>query len=72
MLVLAVLGAARQEACCWPSCCSDWNANVFLIKALARGADIHLNWTVLAVAIGCCRGFQPGGFSLSGAAAVGH
>lgn len=23
----------------------------FLIKALARGADIHLNWTVLAVAI---------------------
>jgi predicted permease len=25
---------------------------VFLIKALARGADIHLNWTVLAVAIG--------------------
>jgi predicted permease len=25
---------------------------VFLIKALARGADIHMNWTVLAAAIG--------------------
>jgi len=25
----------------------------FLIKALARGADIHMNWTVLAAAVAC-------------------
>ena len=47
-LVLAVLGAAGGVLLAW-TMLSGMRA--FLIKALARGADIHMNWMVLAAAI---------------------
>jgi putative ABC transport system permease protein len=47
-LLLAALGAAGGVLLAW-SMLSLMRA--FLIHALARGADIHINWTVLAAAI---------------------
>jgi len=48
-LLLAVAGAAGGVLLAW-SMLDTMRA--FLIKALQRGADIHLNWTVLAAAVG--------------------
>jgi putative ABC transport system permease protein len=48
-LLLALLGAAGGVWLAWTML--DL-MRTFLIKALARGADIHMNWTVLAAAIG--------------------
>jgi predicted permease len=47
-LLLALLGAAAGVLLAWTML--DL-MRAFLIKALERGADIHLNWTVLAAAI---------------------
>jgi predicted permease len=47
-LLLALLGAAGGVLLAW-TLLSGMRA--FLIKALARGADIQMNWTVLAAAI---------------------
>jgi predicted permease len=47
-LLLALLGAAGGVVLAWAML--DL-MRAFLIKALARGADIHLNWTVLGAAI---------------------
>ena len=47
-LLLALLGAAGGVLLAW-TLLNGMRA--FLIKALARGADIHMNWTVLAAAI---------------------
>lgn len=48
-LLLALLGAGGGILLAWTMLDA---MRAFLIKALARGADIHLNWTVLGVAIG--------------------
>jgi predicted permease len=47
-LLLALLGAAGGMLLAWTLLDG---MRAFLIKALARGADIHMNWTVLAAAI---------------------
>ena len=47
-LLLALLGAAGGVVLAWAMLDT---MRAFLIKALARGADIHLNWTVLGAAI---------------------
>ena len=47
--VLAAMGAAGGLFLAWASL--DLMRN-FLIHALQRGAEIHMNWTMLAVAIG--------------------
>jgi putative ABC transport system permease protein len=47
-MLLALLGAAGGVVLAWAMLDP---MRAFLIKALARGADIHLNWTVLAAAI---------------------
>jgi predicted permease len=47
-LMLAVLGAAGGVLLAWAMLDV---MRAFLIKALERGAEIHLNWTVLAAAI---------------------
>jgi predicted permease len=48
-LLLALAGAGGGALLAW----SGLDVmRTFLIKALQRGADIHLNWTVLAAAIG--------------------
>ena len=47
-LLLALLGAAGGVLLAWTLL---GGMRAFLIKALARGADIHLNWMVLAAAI---------------------
>ena len=41
---------ARRAACCWHGLMLDL-MRAFLIHALARGADIHMNWPVLTAAI---------------------
>lgn len=48
-MLLAVLGAACGLALAWTMLRL---MRAFLIHALARGADIHLNWAVLGAAIG--------------------
>jgi predicted permease len=47
-LLLAALGAAGGVLLAWTMLSL---MRAFLIHALARGADIHINWTVLAAAI---------------------
>jgi predicted permease len=47
-ILLALLGAAGGVLLAW-TLLNGMRA--FLIKALARGADIHMNWTALAAAI---------------------
>jgi putative ABC transport system permease protein len=47
-LFLAILGAAGGVLLAWAMLDG---LRAFLIKALSRGADIHLNWAVLAAAI---------------------
>ena len=44
----------------------------FLVQRSGAGADIHLNWMVLAAAIAVCRRGQSGGFAVSGAAPLRH
>ena len=44
----------------------------FLMSALARGADIQMNWTVLAAAIVVAVSCEPCRFALSGAAPLRH
>ncbi len=48
-LLLAVLGAAGGVLMAWLTLSL---MRTFLIHALARGADIHLNWAMLAAALG--------------------
>ena len=48
-VLLSILGAAGGIFLAWTIL---GLMRAFLIKALARGADIHIDWTVLAVAIG--------------------
>ena len=48
-LLLALLGAAGGVLLAWGMIDI---MRAFLIKALERGADIHLNWTVLLAAVG--------------------
>ena len=51
-LLLAALGAAGGVLLAWTML---GLMRAFLIHALARGADIHLNWTVLAAAVAALR-----------------
>ena len=48
-LILALLGAAAGSALAW-SLLSSMRS--FLVHALARGADIHLDWAVLSAGVG--------------------